>query len=73
MNNREMRKTVEMPVVETTAEIYAKDPLGIYSHRRDYCRGCGVEVVGDVWCQTCLDAEVAEAVAQPPDLHPRRT
>lgn len=34
MNDRNMRKTVEMPVVESIAETYRQDPLGIYSHRR---------------------------------------
>lgn len=32
--SEDMRKTQEMPVVETVADIYRTDPLGIFTHRR---------------------------------------
>ena len=62
-----MRKTLEMPIPETLADIYRTDPLGLYSHRKERgCIVCGAPVSGDVYCETCLSLETAEAEKAPP-------
>ncbi len=60
-------KTQETPRVETIAQIVKSDPDGRYPHLPRYrCRGCGVTVVNDVWCDECLTAQTNEADNQPP-------
>lgn len=62
-----MRKTQEMPIPETIADIWRTDPLGRFSYRAETrCIVCGAPVSGDVFCTKCLELETAEAEKAPP-------
>lgn len=42
MDREDLRKTQEMPIVERNggaAWLYLRDPLGVFSHRRDGVKG----------------------------------
>lgn len=67
MSNPDLTKTQEMAIPEPLADVYRNDPLGVYSHRREAgCIVCGAPVSGDVYCDTCLTLEVAQAEEAPP-------
>lgn len=62
MSNPDNRKTQEMPIPESVADIWRNDPLRLFSYRKETrCIICGVKVSGDVYCSECLALEVSQA------------
>lgn len=65
MSTDSMRKTVELPAIETSQDLFKKDPLGKFTHREYKCRGCGIAVKNDVLCDDCINEQVEEAANMP--------
>lgn len=67
MSTADMTKTQEIPIPENVADIWRRDPLNLFSYRKETrCIVCGAPVSGDVYCPACLELETAQAEEAPP-------